>query len=191
MLPDHGSFPIADTTGGAVSGLPNCSVAFPGEHWSDGKASQVIDPGSLVIPLASAGKLYHSIAASGTIDPRAAIALQPVAVPDNSQGSVYYEPLGPNQIVNRPILVGQYVHAYYSGAFHLTLVTPADYTIGDLIGWDPLVARPTGKAGANTTGAWKKVTNPAYALFEVQDWRPYSTDAHEGVLTVRSLRGQF
>jgi hypothetical protein len=189
--PDVGSFPIEATVGGAVSGLPNVSVAFPGEHWSDGKAAVAIDPGSMIVPIASGGKLYWNIAASGVVDPRAAIALRPVMVPDRNQGSQYYEPLGPNQIMNLVLHPHEYVHSYHSGAFQLTLVTPGAYLPSDLIGWDPAASRPTGKAQTNITGAWKKVTNAAYALFEVQEWRPVSTDGLEGILTVRSLRGQF
>jgi len=47
--------------------------------------------------------------------------------------------------------------------------------------------RPTGKAGV---GSWGKVV-AANAMFEVEEWRPYNAAATEGILTVRSLRGQF
>lgn len=178
---DTGAFPLT-----GVANLPNVTVAFPGEHWSDGKAAETIVPGELVVPINSGGKLYWQRAASGTVDPRAAVALRTVQIPDVNTGP---SASGPNEIVNQAIVVGEYVHAYHSGAFHLTLVTPAaDYGPGDLIGWDPAAARPTGKAG---NGAWKKVANAAQAMFTVQEWRPYSANGQEGVLTVRSLRGQF
>lgn len=187
--PDQGAFPISAAPGGAVKNLPNVTVAFPGEHWSDGKAAEVIVPGELVVPVNSGGKLYWQRAASGAVDPRAAVALRPVMIPDTNGGSLYGQPLGPNEIVNLPIQVGEYVHAYKSGAFHLTLIKPdATYAPADLIGWDPAGTRPAGKGG---TGSWGKTGVAANALFEVQEWRPYSTDRTEGVLTVRSLRGQF
>jgi hypothetical protein len=60
---------------------------------------------------------------------------------------------------------------------------------GDLIGWDADGARPTGKGG---TGAWaKNAAADIDSIFEVQEFRPYGNIATEGVLTVRSLRGQF
>lgn len=178
---DRGSFPLT-----GVAALPNVTVAFPGEHWSDGKAAESIVPGELVVPTSSAGKLYWNRAASGAVDPRAAVALNTVQIPDVNTGP---GALGPNEIVNATIPVHQYVHAYHSGSFHLTLITPdATYAPGQLIGWDPAAARPTGKSG---TGAWKRTAVAANALFSVQDWRPVSADGTEGVLTVRSLRGQF
>lgn len=186
MWPDHGAFPLADVPGGVTTQLPNVTVAFPGEHWSDGKASEVIVPGELVVPVNSGGKLYWQRAASGAVDPRAAVALRTVQVPDVNTGP---NAKGPNEIVNTAIQVGEYVHAYHSGAFHLTLVAPDDtYGPSDLIGYDPDGDRPTGKGG---TGSWGKVGSAADAFFEVQEWRPYSHDGREGILTVRSLRGQF
>lgn len=180
---DSGAFPLS-----SVAQLPNISLAFPGEHWSDGKANEVIVPGELVVPVNVGGKRYWQRAAAGARDPRAAVAMNVVQHPDSATGSTYYEPLGPNEIVNRAIPVGAYVHAYNSGAFHLTLVKPdATYAPGDLIGFDPAGARPTGKAG---TGSWGKVV-AANAFFEVQEWRPVNAAATEGILTVRSLRGQF
>lgn len=183
-MADVGAFPLT-----GVAALPNVTVAFPGEHWSDGKAAEAITPGSLVVPLNSGGKLHWEVAGSGTVDPRAAVALNCVMVPDASGGGEYSQPLGPNELVNREIPVGAYVHAYHSGSFHLTLIAPDTYEPSDLIGWDPAGARPTGKTG---TGSWKKVTDPAQALFSVQaPFRPYNPAGTEGVLTVRSLRGQF
>ncbi len=181
-MTDTGSFALT-----GVEDLPNVTVAFPGEHWSDGKASGAITPGSLVVPTASGQHRYWSVAASGTVDVRAAIALRTVQAPDVNNGP---SASGPNEIVNTTIANGEYVHAYRSGAFHLTLVKPSatDYQPGTLIGWDPAGTRPTGKSG---TGSWGKVTNSAYALFEVVEFRPYSSNGQEGVLTVRSLRSQF
>lgn len=179
----EGAFPL-----NSVEKLPNVTVAFPGEHWSDGKAAEAITPGSLVVPINSGGKLYWSVAASGTVDPRAAVALNCVMIPDLSVGGEYSQPLGPNELVNRVIPVGAYVHAYHSGAFHFTLCEPTAFVPSDLIGWDPAGTRPTGKAG---TGSWKKVTVAAQALFVCQEFRAYNVAGTEGVLTVRSLRGQF
>lgn len=185
-MTDIGSFPLADVPAGATTQLPNVTVAFPGEHWSDGKASEVIVPGEMVVPLNSGGKLYWQRAASGAVDPRSAIALRTVQIPDVNTGP---NALGPNQIMNQALAVGEYVHAYRSGAFHLSLVKPdSTYAPGDLIGWDPAGTRPTGKSG---TGSWGKTSTAANALFEVQEWRPYSHNGQEGILTVRSLRGQF
>ena len=181
--PDVGAFPLD-----SVAGLPNVTVAFPGEHWSDRKASEPIAPGEAVVPINNGGKLYVKRATAveaGAASRRVGIALRTVQVPDVNTGP---GALGPNEIVNQLIPVGDYVHVYYSGAFHLTLVAPAAYLPADLIGWDPAAARPAGKGGV---GAWKKVAAEADALFEVI--KPYRAvnGANEGILTVRSLRGQF
>lgn len=192
MPPDQGSFPLSGVPAGATTQLPNVSVAFPGEHWSDGKAAVPIDPGSCIVPVASGGKLYWQIAAAGAMDPRAAIALRPVMIPDTNLGSPYGTALGPNEIMNLVLNPGEYVHSYMSGAFHLTLIKPDNaYVPGDLIGWDPAGARPQGKAQTNGAGSWMRGVAAANALFTVQEFRPYSTDGKEGILTVRSLRGQF
>ncbi len=186
MAVEEGSFPIT-----GVGNLPNVTVAFPGEHWSDGKAAEPITPGSLVVPINSGGKLYWEVAASGAVDPRAAIALNCVMIPDRATTGEYSSPLGPNELVNREIPVGAYVHAYHSGSFHLTLIDPGDtFEPSDLVGWDPGATRPDGKAAG--TGAWVKTATPANALFTVQaPFRAYGPNSGEGVLTVRSLRGQF
>lgn len=180
-MADVGNFPLD-----SVAALPNVSVAFPGEHWSDGKASEAIVPGCAIIPISSAGKRYWRIAsaAAEATDPRAAIALWTVQPPDSASDSIFTSSLGPNEIVNRTIPVGEWVHAYYSGEFHLTLFTPAAYAPADLIGWDPAGARPTGKGG---TGAWAKTAVPANAAFEVIEFRPLANAPTEGVLTVRRL----
>lgn len=185
-MSDFGSFQLDAVRYGK---LPNVTVAFPGEHWSDGKAVVAIDPGTLVIPTNSGGVLGWTIAASGAVDPRSAVALRTVQVPDINPGSEYSAQLGPNEIMNLQIPIGQYVHAYRAGAFHLTLQTPDSYVPGDLIAWDPASSRASGKP-AGSGGAWKKTSTPANAFFEVRDFRPLAVDATLGVLTVHSLRTQ-
>lgn len=173
---------------GDVSGLPNVQVAFPGEHWSDGKASEDITPGELIVPVASGGKRVWARATAGNLDPRACIALNPVQHPDSNAGSIYNEGLGPNQIVNRTLKAGQWVHAYKSGAFNLTLIEAHAYVPGDLLTFDPAA---TPQPGKTSTGAWKKTTTIAQALFEVTLFRPIPDHADRGVATVQSLRSQF
>jgi hypothetical protein len=181
-----------------VANLPNVTVAFPGEHWSDGKAGSAIVPGQLVIPSASAvTSTFHQlnpnrtwvVAPSGALDPRAAIALRTVQIPDTNAGNIYNEQLTPNQIMNRVIPIGEYVHAYRSGSFHLTLCAPdATYQNGDYLTWDPAATAMTGKPAGS--GAWKKTGTAANALFEVEEWRPLSSDNTQGVVTARTLRTQ-
>lgn len=173
----------------SVENLPNIQVAFPGEHWSDGKASEDITPGQLVVPSSSAGKRTWAPASSGTVDPRACLALNCVQPPDSNQGSIYAEGLGPNQIVNRTIETGTYVHAYRSGAFILTLFAEDTYEPADLLEWDPDAVAQTGKPA--DVGAWVKSTTPANALFEVIEFRVLPGETDRGVLTVKSLRSQF
>jgi hypothetical protein len=178
--PDVGSFPLT-----SVAHLPNVTVAFPGEHWSNRKASEAITPGAAVMPLNSGGALYVAIAGSADSGSRrVGIALRTVQVPDINTGPTQ---IGPNEIMNTEIAQHEYVHVWLSGAFHLTLVTPAVYDPGDLIGWNPAGARPTGKAG---TGSWRKVGSEAGAMFEVMEFRPYNAAGDEGIVTVRSLRTQ-
>jgi len=178
---EAGSFALT-----GVGSLPNVTVAFPGEHWSNRRASGAITPGVAVVPTASAGKMYMRTAQSGDAATQLAIALRPVDHPDTNTGP---DALGPNEIRNTDMAEGDYVHAYYSGAFHLTLVVPASYDPGDLIGWDADGARPTGKSG---TGAWaKNASADIDSIFEVMEWREINADDNEGILTVRSLRGQF
>lgn len=180
MTPDSGSFPLT-----GVGGLPNVTVAFPGEHWSDRKASGSITPGEAVVPVASGDALYMKKAGASDAITQLAIALRPVDVPDPNTGP---NALGPNQIRNQDMATGDYVHAYYSGVFKLTLVVPDSYSPGDLIGWDADGARPAGKTG---TGAWAKNSAADIdSVFEVMAWEPVNDD-DEGILTVRSLRGQF
>lgn len=185
MTPDVGAHPLT-----GVGELPNVTIAFPGEHWSNRRASGQVVPGAAVVPVNSGGKLYMRVAkaADTALVPQLAIALRTIDTPDQAGGSIYTQALGPNEISNLPIATHEYVHAYYSGAFHLTLVTPAQYAPGDLIGWDEDGVRPTGKSG---TGAWaKNASADLDSIFEVLEWREFNA-SHEGILTVRSLRGQF
>jgi hypothetical protein len=169
-----------------VGALPNVTVAFPGEHWSNRYASGDLTPGVAVVPAASGGKLFMRQANSSDAATQLAIALRPVDVPDTNTGP---SALGPNEIRNQAIEDGTYVHAYYSGAFHLTLVVPGEYNPGELIGWDADGARPEGKAAG--TGAWAKNSAADIdSIFEVMEWRKVNAK-NEGILTVRSLRGQF
>jgi hypothetical protein len=162
-----------------VGALPNVDVAFPGEHWSDRVASGSITPGEAIVPAGSADARGHMVmrtAEAGDAAGRVALALRPVDHPDPTGV------LGPNEIRNQAIASGEYVHAYYSGGFHLTLVVPDDYVPGELVGWDANGARPTGKDG---TGAWAKDASADIdGIFEVILWRPV-TDDGEGILTVR------
>lgn len=194
--PVPGAFPLT-----SVARLPNVTVAYPGERWSDRKASGIIAPGTAVVPVSSGGKLLMRAAASGDAVTQMAVASRTIDVPDINPGSIYQEALGPNEIRNLPIQNGDYVLALYSGALVLTLVNPDLYNPGDLIGWIPGGAVPTGKPtsatpGSGVSGSWGKVTGPAgggtplAALFEVQMWRPVNQAGTEGLLNVRSLRGQ-
>jgi hypothetical protein len=184
-MPDQGSFPLT-----GVQDLPNVTIAFPGEHWSNRRASGQVVPGEAVVPVSSGGKLYmrKAVAGDAALIAQLALALRPVAHPDNAGGSTYTQSLGPNEISNLAMQTHEYVHAYYSGVFHLTLVAPAVYVPGDLIGWAAAGARPAGKSGS---GSWaKNATADLDSVFEVMEWRQINA-ANEGILTVRSLRGQF
>jgi hypothetical protein len=181
--PVAGAFPLT-----TVEKLPNVTIAYPGERWSDRKcASAAITPGEAIVPIASGGAGLWRRAYAGDAVTQLAVASRTIDVPDQNPGSQYAEALGPNEIRNLPIPAGDYVLAIYSGALILSLVEPAAYVPGDLIGWKPSGARPTGKAG---TGSWAKqgagVIGP---VFEVQTWRAVNS-SNEGLLNVRSLRGQ-
>lgn len=180
--PVAGAYPLT-----GVAKLPNVSIAFPGEHWSDAIASGSIVPGEAVVPTQLAGRRYMVRATTAQAGSRQlAIALRVHDIPDVNTGP---NALGPNELVNQTILNGEYVHAWYSGVFHLTLFEPAAYVPGDLITWVDNAARPTGKGG---TGAWTRSgATDANSLFEVREFRKLATVATEGILTVRSLRGQF
>lgn len=175
---DAGSFPLTGT-----ADLPNVTVAFPGEHWSNRKASGAVTPGEAVVPTASAGGLYMRKAQAGDAITQLAIALRPVDVPSTDPDT------GPNEVRNTALAQGDYVHAYYSGAFHVTLVDPnRTYNPGDLVGWDADGARPTGKSGS---GSWAPNANADIdSMFEVMEVREVGDDG-DVILTVRTLRGQF
>jgi hypothetical protein len=188
-MTDVGSFQLT-----SIAKLANVTVAYPGEHWSDGKAlpaegSSSIVPGALVVPTSASGNLlWTPVTELASVDPRACIALRPVSVPDINPGSEYNPQLTPNDIMNLPLAAGQYVHAYRSGSFHLTLIAPdSTYAPGDLVGFDPAATPAAGKPGP---GAWVKVTDATEAFFEVRGYRPLTFDNTIGVLTVNSLRVQ-
>lgn len=182
--PVEGAFPL-DT----VANLPNVSVAYPGEVWSDRKASGAVRPGAAVVPTASAGRMLMREAQAGDAVTQMAIAMRTIDVPDQNPGSQYAEALGPNQIRNLTIAAGDYILAGYSGAFHLTLIKARSWIPGDLVGWHPTDTPQTGKSGA---GCWAKYGDSGVIgpLFEVHLFRPINGSTTEGILTVRSLRGQ-
>jgi predicted RecA/RadA family phage recombinase len=181
--PDIGTFPLDD-----VASLPNVSVAFPGEVWTNHKATEIIVPGEGCMPTVANGRLAIRRALDTDAgDPRLGVAMNVVQHPDGASDSTYTSSLGPNEIVNRAIPVGQYVRRYLSGVFHLTLVTPRAWVPGELVGWDDGAARPTGKGGA---GAWNLAASAAAAWGEVLEFRKVNA-SDEGILTVRSLAGQF
>lgn len=195
--PVPGAFPLT-----SVARLPNVTVAFPGERWSDRKASGALDPGCAVVPMGVAGKNVMRAASASDVALQLAVASRTIDVPDTNPGSIYVESLTGNDIRNLPIEEGDYILALYSGVLHFTLVVPDNsYAFGDLIGWVPGGPRPTGKpapASANSAGAWgKKTTAEGKSLqwvgpvFEVTLWRPVNAAGTEGILTCRSLRGQF
>lgn len=180
-MPEKGSFPLT-----GVAALPNISVAYRGEHWSDRKASGDIVPGEAIVPVASAGKmLWRTATDSDEID-QLCVALRCVDVPDPNSGP---NELGPNEIVNQTIKDGEYVHRYRSGVFHTTLIDPSEtYEEGTLVGWSASAARPEGKAEG--TGAWvPDASADIKGVFEVQEVRPVGTDG-DVILTMASLRGQ-
>lgn len=181
MPASYGSFQLT-----SPAKLPNVTVAFPGEHWSNRKASVAITPGDGVMPVSSGGKLYVARAVVGDSGGRRiGIALRTVQIPDVNTGP---NQLGPNEIMNTVIAVDEYVHVWMSGAFHLTLQAPGTaYVPGDLMGWDPAGARCAGKTG---TGSWVKVGAEANAFLEVMEFRQIGPTTGEGILTCRSLRTQ-
>lgn len=194
--PVPGAFPLT-----SVARLPNVTIAYPGERWSDRKASGAIDPGCAVVPLGVAGKNVMRAASGSDAALQLAVASRTIDTPDTNPGSIYVEALGPNEIRNLPIQEGDYILALYSGALHFTLIVPDNsYAFGDLIGWVEKGPRPTGKpapASAACSGAWGKKAKAEELnlhwvgpVFEVTMWRPVNAAGTEGILTVRSLRGQ-
>lgn len=171
-----------------VGALPNVTVAFPGEKWSNRKASGApgVVPGQAVVPTTSAGGLFMRPAQAADSITQLAIALRPIDVPDINTGP---GSLGPNEIRNTKMNQGDYILAYYSGVFLLTLVDPRrTYTPGLLIGWDADGQVPVGKEGV---GSWAPNAQADIdSVFEVMEVRAVG-DAGEVILTARSLRGQF
>jgi hypothetical protein len=184
VFPQVGVFPLTD-----VSGLPNVTIAYPGEHWSNRIASGAIVPGEACVEVSYGGKLAmrRCTSAAEAAQLNAGIATRVISIPDAAGISNYTHPLGPNEIKNLQINDGEYVHTYFSGVFHLTLHVPRVWAPGDLVEWQPAGARPTGKSG---TGAWGLAGSAATAVYSVQEFRPFSANGQEGLLTVRSLRGQ-
>lgn len=173
----QGPFPLT-----GVGKLPNVTLAQnDGDHWSNRFASGNITPGAAIVPAASAGKLFMRVANASDVATQLAIGMRTVDVPDPNTGP---SALGPNEIRNKTILDGEYVHAFYRGVFHLTLVVPDAYNPGDLVGWDANGKRPTGKEGE---GAWAKNSAADIdSIFEVMEFRKVNAE-NEGILTVRKL----
>lgn len=183
VFPTAGDFPLT-----GVANLPNVTIAYPGEHWTNRIASGAVVPGEACVPVSSGGKLAVRRANGTDTIARMGIALRPVEHPDAAVGSNYTTALGPNEIKNLQIASGQYVDMWYSGVFHITLAVPRAWVPAELVAWNNTGARPTGKSG---TGSWDVTTDETKALFEVMEFRPFSANGQEGLLTVRSLRGQF
>jgi hypothetical protein len=186
--PQVGNFPLTD-----VTGLANVTIAYPGEHWSNRIAKGAIDPGAAVMPVNYGGKLAVQVAAAADAPKRMGIATRVITIPDRAVDSGYVQSLGPNEIKNLQIKDGEWVHVYYSGVFHLTLVVPRVWAPGDLVAYNPAGARPTGKTGV---GAWDlpagadAAAKEAAAWGEVLEFRPFSANGQEGLLTVRSFKTQ-
>lgn len=181
-MPTVGNFPLT-----GVAALPHVTVAFPGEHWSDAKASAGIVPGDAVVPASVNGQLYVRKATAGDsgLANQLSIALKTIQYSDSNTG---VGSLGPNEIVNKPFAVGEWVHYYRSGAFWLTLIAAdGSYAPGDLVGWDADAARHPDIGG---TGAWAKNSAADIdSIFEVVRFKPIGGDGF-GRLLVKSIRGQ-
>jgi hypothetical protein len=195
-LTQVGAYPLL-----GVGQLPNVSVASPGEVWSRKRANGVIVPGSCVRPVEVNGvDMVQPVTADDTVVAtgsgirieQLSVAMRQIMVPDINPGSQYNPQLGPNEIVNLAIADNDYVREYKTGVLHLTLVKPdADYAVGDIVGWDPGAARPTGKATG--TGAWARMADDESVvantgIFEVHTKPRYYGSNNECVLTVRFLR---
>lgn len=196
-LTQTGAYPLL-----GVGKLPNASVAFPGEVWSNKRASGVIIPGSLVKEtLAEGVGSWAPVAGGDTVvttgdgirQQTLGIAMRQVMVPDVNPGSQYNPQLGPNEIVNLPIAAGDWMRVYKTGVMNITLVKPdTTYKEGDIIGWDPAAERPAEKAAGE--GAWAKhkeddsgvIANTD--IFVVHSTPQFYGSTGECVLTVRFLR---
>lgn len=179
-----GAYPLI-----GVGKLPNVDIAYPGEVWSNLRANGVIVPGAAIAPVQVGGKLYAKqlLAGDTPVKEQVAVAMRQISIPDTNVGSVYGDPLGPNEIVNLLIPDGDWLRRYMSGVLNITLVEPrADYVPGQKIGWAPAAARPAGKAAG--TGAWSSAgILTGTDIFEVFEYRSYGS-ANEGILTARFLR---
>jgi hypothetical protein len=177
----QGSFPLTGT-----GRLPNATVAFPGEVWSNQRANGIIIPGAAVAPVNVGGKLClkQLIVGDVPVKEQVGIAFRQVEIPDINNGP---SALGPNEIVNQAIADQDWLRRYMSGVFHITLCEPrADYVPAQKIGWAVAAARPVGKAAG--TGAWSNAGILAGTdIFEVFEYRRYGA-GNEGILTVRFLR---
>lgn len=183
MTPTAGSFPLT-----GVASLPHISVAYDGERWSDRVASGDVVPGEAIVPAGSAsvqGKAMLRTANAEDEIARMAVALRPIDVPDPNTGP---NALGPNEVRNQTISSGDYILAYYSGGFNLTLVDPRrTYVPGDLVGWDADGQRPEGVTGE---GSWAPNENADInSFFEVIEVTKVGSEG-EVVLRVRTLRTQ-
>src|SRR4051812_27038488 len=107
-FPSVGNFPLT-----GVTGLPNVTIAFPGEHWSNRIAQGAIVPGEACVPVNYGGKLAMKRAVAADSTKRMAIALRTIGIPDVAGDSGFTTSLGPTEIQNLQIADGEYVHAYY------------------------------------------------------------------------------
>jgi hypothetical protein len=62
IFPTVGNYPLTD-----VASLPNVTIAFPGEHWSNRIASGAIVPGEAVVPVNYNGKSAVKRAVDGRL----------------------------------------------------------------------------------------------------------------------------
>lgn len=190
MPPTVGSFPL---TGIRAANLPNVTVANGprARHYSNRKASGAITPGAAVVPTYDAAGSANvntpgnalKMKVAGASDPikQLGIALRTVQVPDQNHGPAE---IGPNEIMNKDIVDGEYVHVYYEGDFWISLVVPGTYTPGDLVGWQANGVRPAGVAGV---GAWARDSAADIdSVFEVMEVRKIGSGT-EVMLLVRKL----
>lgn len=211
MPASTGPFPLTD-----VGKLPNIARTHPGEHWSDLRAAGLVEPGAPIFPTAApaddAGsgtpggkpvvytpgsrRWFKQVEAGDTPDTRqVALAMRTIEPPFQGE---YPDGWGPNEVVNQDIPDGEYVHAWYSGAFILTLVKPqvAGYAPGTLLGWDPTAVRPVSKRGpaADRVGCWTHASDVAVVagtdILEIIEWDEHNSTTHEGSVEVRTLRSQ-
>lgn len=170
----------------SVKNLPNAHVAYPGERWSNRKASGAIVPGTPVVPLASGvsptATMVMRKAKVGDSVEQLALATRVIDIPDPNSGP---KSLGPNEVRNQLIPSGEWLLAHYSGVFILSLCKPDTYTPGEKIGWKETATLPAGKEG---TGAWvKNAEADIKNVFEIVEWHEVNSSTHEGYMYVRFL----